>query len=117
MFHFDFQSGYHHIDIFEEHWIYLGFSWTTNGVTSYYCFVVLPFGLSTAPYIFTKVRRVLVKYWRSNGVKIVIFIDDGIGAAGSHSKCKSVSKFVKETIDLSGFVSNEEKSIGIQYRL
>ena len=79
MFQFDFKSGYHHIDIFPEHWTFLGFSWTKDGVTFFFCFVVLPFGLSTAPYIFTKVCRVLVKFWRSNGVKIVIFIDDGIG--------------------------------------
>ena len=111
MFHFDFRSGYHHIDIFEEHWTYLGFSWTENGVTSYYVFIVLPFGLSTAPYIFTKVCRVLIKYWRSNGIKIAIFIDDGIGAAGSFSKTKVASDFVKNSIQLSGFITNEEKSI------
>ena len=111
MFHFDFRSGYHHIDIFEEHWTYLGFSWTENGVTSYYVFIVLPFGLSTAPYIFTKVCRVLVKYWRANGIKIVIFIDDGIGAAGTFSRAKLSSDFVKRSIELSGFISNEEKSV------
>ena len=110
MFHFDFRSGYHHIDIFEEHQIYLGFSWTTKGVTSYYSFVVLPFGLSTAPYIFTKVCRVLVKHWRACGVKIAIFIDDGIGADGSRDKCKVASKFVRNSIELSGFVVNDEKS-------
>lgn len=111
MFHFDFRSGYHHIDIFEEHWTYLGFSWTEDGVTSYYVFVVLPFGLSTAPYIFTKVCRVLIKYWRANGIKIAIFIDDGIGAAGSLEKTRLASVFVKNSIESSGFVSNEEKSI------
>ena len=111
MFHFDFRSGYHHIDIFEEHWTYLGFSWTENGVTSYYVFVVLPFGLSTAPYIFTKVCRVFVKYWRANGIKIVIFIDDGIGAAGTLQKARLASDFVRFSIVLSGFISNEEKSV------
>lgn len=110
MFHFDFRSGYHHIDIFPEHWTFLGFSWTKNGITSYYCFIVLPFGLSTAPYIFTKVCRVLVKFWRSNGIKIVLFIDDGIGVENTFSQCKLVSTFVKNSIDLSGFLANEEKS-------
>ena len=111
MFHFDFRSGYHHIDIYEEHWSYLGFSWTENGVTSYYVFVVLPFGLSTAPYIFTKVCRVLVKFWRSNGIKIVIFIDDGIGAYDSLGEAKAASEFVRHSIGLSGFLSNVEKSV------
>ena len=42
MFQFDFRSGYHHIDIFEEHWCYLGFSWTKNGVTKYYVSLFSP---------------------------------------------------------------------------
>ena len=58
-----------------------------------------------------KVCRVLVKHWRSHGIKIVIFIDDGIGSASSREKCRLVSNFVKHSIELSGFISNDEKSI------
>ena len=43
-------------------------------------------------------------------MKIAIFIDDGIGAAGSQEKSKFASKFVKDSIRRSGFVTNEEKS-------
>ena len=50
-----------------------------NGETKYFVFTVLPFGLSTSPYIFTKIVRPLVKYWRLKGIPIVVFIDDGIG--------------------------------------
>ena len=110
MFNFDFTSGYHHIDIFEEHRCYLGFSWTRNGIKTYYCFCVLPFGLCTAGYIFTKVCRVLVKYWRSHGIKLVLYIDDGIGAAVSYAKCVEAAQFVKKSIEDSGFVINNEKS-------
>ena len=54
MFSFDLKSGYHHIEIAEEHQTYLGFSWNLQGSQSsrYFVFAVLPFGLSTAPYIF-----------------------------------------------------------------
>jgi hypothetical protein len=51
LFSFDLKSGYHHIDIAEQHCKYLGFAWQQ----SFYVFTVLPFGLSTACYIFTKV--------------------------------------------------------------
>jgi hypothetical protein len=52
---FDLKSGYHHWDIFSEHQPYLGFSWKMNGETpSYFMFTVLPFGLTTAPCILTK---------------------------------------------------------------
>ena len=110
MFHFDFKNSYHHIDVFEEHWVYLGFSWTRNAVKKYYCFVVLPFGLCTAGYIFTKTCRVLVKYWRCNGIKIVLFMDDGIGADGSAEKSKRAADFVKSSIEKSEFVTNTGKS-------
>ena len=79
MFSFDLKSGYHHIEIAEEHQTYLGFSWNLQGSQSsrYFVFAVLPFGLSTAPYIFTKCVRPLEKYWRFQGVKIAVFLDDG----------------------------------------
>ena len=84
MFSFDLKSGYHHIDICKDQWEYLGFSWKgKDGRKRYYMFVVLPFGLCTAGYIFTKVCRVSIKYWRKHGNKIVMYIDDGIGASES----------------------------------
>ena len=66
MFSFDLKSGYHHIDIAEVHHKFLGFEW--HG--AYYVFTVLPFGLSTACYIFTKMVRPLVRFWRARGIKI-----------------------------------------------
>ena len=64
LFEFDLKSGYHHIEIFQPHVTYLGFQWEVKGIPRYFCFAVLPFGLSTAPYIFTEVCRPLVKLWR-----------------------------------------------------
>ena len=53
MFSFDLKSGYHHIEIFQEHCQFLSFSWTEKGVTRFYVFLILPFGLASAGYIFT----------------------------------------------------------------
>ena len=58
---FDVKSGYHHVEIYPSHQRFLGFSCVFNGVRKYFKFVVLLFGLSTGPYIFTKVMRPLVK--------------------------------------------------------
>ena len=52
LFSFDLKSGYHHFDIFPDHQTFLGFSWVFSGTAKYFCFTVLPFGLSSAPYIF-----------------------------------------------------------------
>ena len=69
-FKFDFKSGYHHVDMFEEHQTYLGFSWKINNILKFFVFTVLPFGLLTATFVFTKVVRTLVKYRRFNSIKI-----------------------------------------------
>ena len=75
---FDLKSGYHYLDIFSEHQPYLRFSWKMNGETpSYFMFTVLPFGLTTTPYIFTKLLRPIVKHWRSEGKSNVVYLDDG----------------------------------------
>ncbi|XP_063426807.1 uncharacterized protein LOC134710382 [Mytilus trossulus] len=80
-FLFDLKAGYHHIDIFAPHQKYLGFSWKFEGVEKYYVFTVLPFGLKSSGYVFTKVLRPLVAHWRRKGIKIVVYLDDGLGLA------------------------------------
>ena len=111
LFSFDLKSGYHHIDIFPDHQTFLGFSWVFSGTVRYFCFSVLPFGLSSAPYIFTKCLRPLVKFWRFNGIKIVVFLDDGCGKGDSLLMAKRHSLFVQSSLSSAGFVANSVKSI------
>ena len=47
-----------------------------------YYFRMMPFGLAPACWVFTKIIRVLVDYWRSQGLACLSYIDDGVGAAG-----------------------------------
>ena len=42
---FDLKSGYHHVDIHEDSWPYLGFSWGSGPNRKWYMFLILPFGL------------------------------------------------------------------------
>ena len=111
LFKFDLKSGYHHVDIFEEHQTYLGFSWEINQQTHYFVFNVLPFGLSTAPFVFTKVVRPLIKYWRLHAIRVVCFLDDSLGIEFGYSKSETSSKFVLNTLINAGFVINKEKSV------
>ena len=53
LFTFDLKSGYHHVDIHSEHQTYLGFQWEGR----FYVFPVLPFGLSTACYMWHSRRK------------------------------------------------------------
>ena len=58
-FTWDLKSGYHHVDICLDHQKYLGFAWPFSGVVRYFTFAVLPFGLSSACFCFTKLMRPL----------------------------------------------------------
>ena len=102
---FDLKSAYHHIQIREDQTEFLGFEWKG----SYYVFKVLPFGICCASHIFTKVCRVLVNHWRSMGIKIVLFIDDGIGIADSYEAALQMASYLKLVLSKSGFLIAEEK--------
>ena len=90
---------------------YLGFSWLENNITNYYTFTSLPFGLSSACFIFTKIVRPLVKFWRSKGVLIVVYLDDGLGFADSEESCNYMSGKVLTDLLSVGFLPNYEKSV------
>ena len=109
---FDLKSGYHHVDIFPDHRKYLGFSWTfSSGKTRYFAFNVLPFGLSTAPYLFTKLLRPLVKVWRARGFQSVVYLDDGVNFEGSWEKASFAAHHMYGDLCAAGFVVNKEKSL------
>ena len=91
MFSFDLKSGYHHVEIYEPHRRYLGFQWFSEGRVQFFVFTVLPFGLATACYAFTKLLRPLVKYWRMQGLRAIIYLDDGILAVAGKQAAKEAS--------------------------
>ena len=113
MFSFDIKSGYHHVEIFPPHQSFLGFSWSYKGKVRYFCFRVLPFDLSSAPYIFTKLFKPLVSHWRRQGIHIVVYLDDGLGEASSYPLALDYSTKVKGDLAQSGFVPNLEKSLWV----
>ncbi|CAL5222083.1 g4390 [Coccomyxa viridis] len=104
MFSVDLEKAYHHVDMHESTWDYLGFSWL--GQT--YTFTVMPFGLSPACWVFTKLTNELVGRWRALGIRVIHYIDDFLFAVapdpdGKHSLFKSVQEQVLGDIEASGF--------------
>ena len=112
LFKFDLKSGYHHVEIFPDHRKYLAFSWDFgDGVVKYSQFTVLPFGLSSAPYLFTKLLKPILTSWRCKGIPMAIFLDDGLGGGSNSIKAKINSLTVRADLTRYGFVINEEKSL------
>ena len=93
-----------------EHQTYLGFSWKINGRKKYFVFTVLPFGLSTAPMLFTKNLRPLVSTWHKQGIKIAVYIDDGAGIDFDENSAKQAALMTRSLLLDTGWVVNEEKS-------
>ena len=110
MFKFDLKSGYHHVDVHPDSHMFLGFQWEIKGVKNYFVFTVLPFGLSTACYLFTKLLRPLVRYWRGRGLKAIIYLDDGIVAVQGLERALHESVLVKGDLEKAGLVVNVEKT-------
>ena len=108
---FDLTSGYHHIDIHPEHHKYLGFHWRFEGnIARFFHFTVLPFGLSSASYVFTKVLRPFTMRWRGGGIKSVLFLDDGIAAQKTASLTQQAAEKIQEDLTRAGFAINYKKS-------
>ena len=110
MFDFDLKSGYHHIDINQNHQKYLGFAWKFGNKERYFKFTVLPFGLATAGHVFTKVLKCLVKHWREKAIRIIMFLDDGFGVEENFETATINSKIVKQDLEDSGLIANQQKS-------
>ena len=98
------------MEITELHWKYLGFQWGNVDGQQFYMFTVLPFGLATACYIFTKLMRPLVKRWRGNGLRAVVYLDDGIVAANGMEAAEQASVNVRQDLANPGFLTHEGKS-------
>ena len=114
-FSFDLKSGYHHVEIFEGHQTYLGFSWkhSSSNQVKFYVFIVLPFGLSSAPHVFTKILKPLEKHWRHQGICVAVFLDDGWGIEKDSQVCSIVADAVRTDLFKAGIVNNEDKSVWI----
>mmetsp|Transcript_31402 Transcript_31402/g.78810 ORF Transcript_31402/g.78810 Transcript_31402/m.78810 type:complete len:230 (-) Transcript_31402:1406-2095(-) len=72
MFIVDISSAYHHLLVPEEDQQYLGFCWEGK----YYAFHALPFGLPSACRAFRKVICEMAGYWRSKGLRCLVYLDD-----------------------------------------
>ena len=108
---FDLKSAYHLIDICAEHMKFLSFKWPTgDGRMKFYEFTVLPFGLTSAPYVFTKVLRQLISF-RHGHHRVLLYLDDGIGGHFSKTSATHLSIKVRQDIIACGFTLNDKKSV------
>ena len=102
----DLKDAYLHIPIHRQDRKWLRFK--VNGQA--FEFKCLPFGLSTAPRVFTRVTQELGAFVRSLGVQIYMYLDDWIILSLTQAEAERDLKFMCETIERLGFVINKAKS-------
>lgn len=108
----DLKDAYYMISVNEEHRKYLRFSFD-NCLYEFNC---LPFGLNTAPYVFTKIMKPVIGFLRNLGFLSVIYLDDLLLLENSYSQClENINKSV-EMLEKLGFILNEEKAVKFHHR-
>jgi hypothetical protein len=106
LFSWDLKDGYWHQELHEGMQEYMCFEW---GGEIFY-FACMPFGLAPACWVFTKLIRVFVDSWRSQGMSCLSYIDDGVGGANGWSRALYHRNMVISTLVDSGWFINWAKS-------
>ncbi len=104
----DLKDAYFTIPISQSHRQYLRFS--VDGQN--YQFTCLPFGLSSAPWIFTKILKPVTALLREHGVRLVAYIDDFLIMAESKELAQEHTTALVFLLKSLGFLLSE-KSVTI----
>ncbi|XP_074655633.1 uncharacterized protein LOC141909147 [Tubulanus polymorphus] len=102
----DLRDAYLQVPIHRNSRKYLRVHW--RGRT--YQFRSLPFGLSSAPWVYTKLVKRVQKHLQSKGVRIFCYLDDWLVVANSKAECKEALDKTLALIRQLGFIVNLEKS-------
>jgi len=104
----DLSSAYHHISMHPSAYPYLGFAWKGR----FYRFIVLPFGLATAPRIFSLVMGHTARFLRYCGIRILAYLDDIIFAAFTAREALAAGQMLLCILPRFGWLVNPEKCVG-----
>ncbi|GJP85836.1 hypothetical protein CLOP_g15931 [Closterium sp. NIES-67] len=106
LFTIDLKSGYHHIDIHPAFWRFLGFSLQGQD----YQFLSLPFGLATAPFVFTQLIKQLSKRWRRHDIRLIPYINDILFISATGAEALHNRSIIIADLAAARFVVNFKKS-------
>ncbi len=111
LFAFDLKKGYYHVELEEAIRDLFGFSFSFKGKTYFGRWNICPFGLSTTPFLFTKLLKPLLARWRALGLHIFIYLDDGLALCNCWDEALWFSHIVRSDLHSSGFHEQELKCL------
>lgn len=102
----DLKDAYLHIPIHPSHHRFLAFRYRNVD----FCFRALPFGLSTAPRVFTRVTKVVLAFLRRQGIHVFTYLDDWLLVGRSAQETSDLTTYTVSLLENLGWIVNVEKS-------
>ena len=102
----DLKDAYLSIPIHQSFRKFLKFTW--HGRT--YEYTALPFGLSAAPRVFTKLLKPILGSLRETGIRLIAYLDDFLLIGKTKNQAEESFQKTKTLMESLGFVINEDKS-------
>ena len=108
----DLEDAYFKVPVEEESQIYLAFTLFDQSLGFYRIFVfqVMPFGLSSAPWTFTRVLKPIKIHLHLRDMTVFSYLDDFLNLAESPLQVKSQTNFLVSLLNSLGFAVNLRKS-------
>ena len=103
----DLKDAYLQVPIHPDHHKFLQFQW--EGKT--YQFKCLPFGLSVAPRVFTKLLKPVVGLLRQMGIRMIIYLDDILILHQCIALLETLVIQVCQLFEALGLMINRKKSL------
>ena len=102
----DLKDAYFHVAVVPDHQKFLRFHWQGQS----YQYRTLPFGLTSAPRVFTKVLAPVIAWLRTRGIHLCAYLDDLIVVGVSPADVRRSVTTVADTLTHAGFILNLKKS-------
>ncbi|WP_297403118.1 reverse transcriptase domain-containing protein [Hydrogenophaga sp.] len=102
----DLQSAYWHVPVHRDYRRWLAFQ-TPRGA---FQFAVMPFGVSCAPRVFTKLMRDVIALLREQGIRLIIYLDDMLILAASREESLRHTHIALRLLYDLGLAINTDKS-------
>ena len=102
----DLKDAYFHVAIDHHFHRFLRFGWKNK----LYQFLVLPFGLCLAPFVFTALTKPIIAFLRARGIRVIFYLDDILVIGATKEECETNLAFVLQLLQSLGFLINWKKS-------
>ncbi|XP_069618604.1 cohesin subunit SA-3 [Ranitomeya imitator] len=106
----DLKDAYYHVPIHEDFQKFLRVAVLMEGNIRHFQFRALPFGLSAAPRVFTKLVAEVMAHLRESDILIIPYLDDFLIVGSSADHCLSQLESATSRLERLGWIINYEKS-------